>query len=195
MTHTPTRFLVASAALAAVLAQAQAADPHHPAGQAPGQAAAPQAAMPMAGADAQAGKPTAMGGGMGEMMEMVHPMMAGGGGMGMPFEHIEGRIAYLKAELGITEAQAAPWSAFADAMRADAAAMRAVHEGMAKGGMTKDAMPEALPNRLAAQRKMMTERAAMLGRMEAAATPLYAVLSADQRRVMDQAMPGPMGMM
>ncbi len=198
MTQAPVRFLVASAALATVLALAQAhaqtADPHHPAGQAgPGQAATPQAGMPMAGPGAQGGQPGAMGG-MAGMMEMMRPMMAGGG-MGMPFEHVEGRIAYLKAELGITGAQSAPWTAFADAMRADAAAMRAMHEEMAKGGMMKGAMPPALPDRLAAQRKMMSARIAMLDRMEAGAKPLYSVLSADQRKVMDQAMPGPMGMM
>jgi len=196
MTQVPVRFLVASAALAAVLTQAhaQTADPHHP-GQ-----AAPQAGMPMAGPNARGGQPGAMGDGMAGMMEMMRPMMAGGGAMGMPYEHVEGRIAYLKAEMKITEVQAAPWNTFADAMRADAAAMKAMHEGMAQGGMmtggtTQGAMPAALPDRFAAQRKMMTGRVAMLDRMEAGAAPLYAVLSADQRRVIDQAMAGPMGMM
>ncbi len=192
MTQAPVRFLVASAALAAMLGQAhaQTADPHHPGGS----AAAPQAGMPMPGPGAQGGQPGAMGG-MAGMMEMMRSMMAGGGGMGMPFEHVEGRIAYLKAELGITGAQSAPWAVFADAMRADAAAMRAAHEEMAKGGMMTDAMPAALPDRFAAQRKIMSARIAMLDRMEAGAKPLYAVLSADQRKIVDQAMPGPMGMM
>jgi len=156
--------------------------------------------MGMLGPNARGGQPGAMGDGMAGMMEMMRPMMAGGGAMGMPYEHVEGRIAYLKAEMKITEVQAAPWNTFADAMRADAAAMKAMHEGMAQGGMmtggtTQGAMPAALPDRFAAQRKMMTGRVAMLDRMEAGAAPLYAVLSADQRRVMDQAMAGPMGMM
>lgn len=193
MTQAPVRFLIASAALAAMLGQAhaQTADPHHPGGP----AAPPQAGMPMQGLGAQGGQPGAMGGGMAGMMEMMRPMMAGSSGMGMPFEHVEGRIAYLKAELGITGAQSAPWAAFADAMRADAAAMRAAHEEMTKGGMMMDAMPAALSDRFATQRKMMSARIAMLDRMEAGAKPLYAVLSAEQRKVMDQAMPGPMGMM
>ena len=181
MNRTSTRLLLATAALLAGLAPAQA------------QMATPHAGMPMAGPTAQGAQPGAMGG-MAGMMEMMRPMMAGGG-MGMPFEHVDGRIAYLKAELGITEAQAAPWSAFADAMRADAAAMRAMHEEMTKGGMMTGAAPVALPDRLATQRKMMSAHAAMLDRMEAAAKPLYAVLSADQRKVMDQAAPGSMGMM
>ena len=193
MTQAPIRFLIASAALAAMLAQAHAqiADPHHPGGP----AAAPRAGMSRPGPGGQGGQPEPMGGGMAGMMEMMRPMMAGGSGMGMPFEHVEGRIAYLKAELGITGAQSAPWAAFADAMRADAAAMKAMHEEMAKGGLMANAVPATLPNRFAAQRKMMSARIAMLDRMEAGAAPLYALLSPDQRKILDEAMPGPMGMM
>jgi hypothetical protein len=49
-------------------------------------------------------------------------MMGGPGGMGMMWmaDHIDGRIAFLKAELKITEAQMSPWNAFADALRANA---------------------------------------------------------------------------
>lgn len=151
---------------------------------------APPTGMAMTGPNSPAGQPQAMGGDMGRMMEMMRPMMAGRSGMGMLFEHVEGRIAYLRAELGITDAQAAPWNAFADAMRADAAAMKAMHDGMMQG-----AMPATLPDRLAAQQRMMSARVAMLGRMEAGMKPLYAVLSADQRKAMDQATAGPTGMM
>jgi hypothetical protein len=45
------------------------------------------------------------------------------GMMGMA-DHVEGRIAYLKAELKITEAQMPQWNAFADALRSNAASMR-----------------------------------------------------------------------
>ena len=201
MTQTPVRFLVIAASLTVMLAQAhaQTADPHHPAGQAAsqagqGQTTAPQPGMPMAGPSAPGAQPGAMGAGMASMMDMMRPMMSAGG-MGLPFEHVEGRIAYLKAELAITDAQSAPWAAFADAMRADAATMRTMHEEMTKRGMMKGATPLALPERLVAQRKMMSEHTAMLDRLEAGAKPLYAVLSAEQRKVMDQAVPGPMGMM
>src|SRR6516164_7883277 len=50
--------------------------------------------------------------------------------MGMPAmlgniaDHIDGRIAYLKAELKITEAQDPLWNAFADALRSSAAQAR-----------------------------------------------------------------------
>jgi len=185
--------LVASAALA----QAQTADDRtatnlggQVTAQAPSASMTPlQAGMPMAGQMAEGGKPGAMGG-MGSMMEMMRPMMTGRGGMEMPFEHVEGRIAYLRAELKITDAQTAPWNAFADAMRADAAAMKAMHEGMAKDGM-----PGSLPERLATQQKMMSAHVGMLERMEAGAKPLYAALSGEQRTLLDQMMVSPMGMM
>ncbi len=144
----------------------------------------------MPGANAQGGQPGTGGMDMGRMMETMRPMMAGRGGMGMPFEHIEGRIAYLKAELKITDAQTAPWTAFADTLRADATAMRAMHDGMMKGGM-----PTTTPDRMAAQHKMMTARIAMMERSEASTKALYTSLSEDQRKAFDQMMSGPMGMM
>src|SRR5208282_1214454 len=51
-----------------------------------------------------------MGGGMGQMMQMMGGGMMGGGMAMAPFAHIEGRIAFLKAELSITDAQAPQWS-------------------------------------------------------------------------------------
>jgi hypothetical protein len=169
-----------------VVAQAQTADLHHPGSQVP----SPYAAMPMPDAAAPGGQPGPMGADMGRMMEMMRPMMAERGGMGMPFEHVEGRIAYLKAELRITDAQSAPWSAFADTMRADATAMKTMHDGMIKGGM-----PTAMPDRMAAQHKMMSARIGMMERSEASTKALYASLSDDQRTAFDQMMSGPMGMM
>lgn len=131
-----------------------------------------------------------MGGDMGRMMETMRPIMAERGGMGMPFEHVEGRIAYLKAELKITDAQSAPWNAFADTMRADASSMKAMHEGMGRAPM-----PTTMPDRMTARRKMMSERMAMMDRSEVSMKALYAALSTGQRTIFDQLMSGPMGMM
>ncbi len=58
------------------------------------------------------------------MMETMRPMIADRGEMGMSFDHVESRIAFLKAEVQITDAQSAPWNAFTDTMRADATAMK-----------------------------------------------------------------------
>lgn len=189
MNRTTFQLSLTAAALVVAIAAAtaQTPDPHHAGGPA---ATMPmgssQAGMPTPGAGGQAGSP--MGGNMGRMMEMMRPMMAGG--MGMPFEHVEGRIAYLQAELKITDAQSAPWNAFADTMRADAAAMKTMHEGMGKAGM-----PTTMPDRIAAQRKMMSARMAMMDHSEASMKALYAALSTEQRTTFDQMMSGPMGMM
>ena len=177
---------VLALAASVVVAQAQTPDPHHPASPAP----SPQAGMQMPDAATPGGQPRPMGADMGRMMETMRPMMAERGGMGMPFEHVEGRIAYLKAELKITDAQAAPWNAFADTMRADAVAMKTMHDGMIKGGM-----PTAMPDRMAAQHEMMSARIGMMERSEASTKALYASLSDDQRKAFYQMMSGPMGMM
>ena len=192
MNRTTTQLSLAVIALSASMATAYAQMPA-PRPPAPGTAPAtlmpmttPPAGMPMM----QNGQPGAMAGDMGRMMEMMRPMMGERRGMGMPFEHVEGRIAYLKAELKITDAQSAAWNAFAETMRVDATAMKTMHDGMMAGGM-----PTTAPDRMAAQRKMMSGRMAMMDRSEVTMKALYEMLSADQRKSFDQMTSGPMGMM
>lgn len=179
-----------STVLTLAAALAQTPDPHHPA---PGGAvettpATPsQMAMPMPGPNEQA---SPMGAGMGRMMEMMQPMMAAGGGMGMPFEHVEGRIAFLKAELQITDAQMPAWNAFAENFRTDAAAMKTMQKEMMKGGMSATA-----PDRMALVHKIMSSRLALMEHSGVSIRALYDTLSPDQRKTFDQMMPGPMAMM
>jgi len=63
------------------------------------------------------------------MMQMMQGRMMGAGmpDMGLPMargamalQHIEGQVAFYKAELRIMDAQAAQWVAFADTLRANA---------------------------------------------------------------------------
>ena len=49
------------------------------------------------------------------MIPGMGPMMMGG-----PAKHLEGRIAFLRTELGITDAQMPLFNAFAEALRAAA---------------------------------------------------------------------------
>jgi hypothetical protein len=191
MNRTTFRLSLAAASVVTSLGVAAAQMPatHHagdPAGAMPSMPPQAGMPMPMSGTGGPAAGP--MGGGMGKMMDMMRPMMAGG--MGMPFEHVDGRIAYLKADLKITDAQSAPWNAFADTMRADAASMRAMHEAMGKAPM-----PTTTPDRMAMRRKMMSAHLAMMDRSEASMKALYAALSTEQRTAFDQLMSGPMGMM
>jgi hypothetical protein len=132
--------------------------------------------MPMMGGQQMGGMP---------MMGMMQMMMGGMAG------HVEGRIAFLKTELKITDAQEPLWNAVADVMRAsakDMAAMKPMMQSMMQPSGT-------LPEKLAAHEKAMTAHLEALRKLKAAVEPLYAALSADQKKTADQLMLGPMGIM
>jgi hypothetical protein len=117
-------------------------------------------------------------------------MMMGQGGMPMRGEHIEGRLAFLKTELKITDEQLPLWNAFAQAMRDDASTMQAKLHAMM--GMNKAA---TLSDKLAERETMLTARIEAVRKLKAAADPLYAALNVDQKKTADEIMLGPMGMM
>ena len=121
----------------------------------------------------------------------------GGGMMGMMAgnaaimaDHVEGRLAYLKTELKITDTQSAQWTKFADAMRATAGLMTGMHQQMMQGGL-----PDTLPARLDLHETMLSSHLEALKDLRAALDPLYASFSGEQKKLADQLMPGPMGMM
>ena len=129
------------------------------------------------------------------------PRMMGAGMMGwngqgaamcaMMTGHIEGRLAYLKAELKVTDAQAALWDAYAGAARANAQAMTTHCTAMmAKGGTTE----LSLPDRLDQHEQFMAAQLEALRTMSKALKPLYAALSDTQKQTANQFW-GPMGMM
>ena len=116
-------------------------------------------------------------------------MMMGRDGMGMMgamARHVEGRLAFLKTELKITDAQLPLWNAVTDAMRANAKTM---------GAMMGSSKPATLPDKLAMREKMMTAHLEALRKFKAAADPLYAALSDEQKKTADELLIGPMGMM
>lgn len=154
--------------------------------------------------------------GLGMMGTGMMPMM----GMMDPGQHIEGRIAFLKTELRVTEAQSPQWNAFADALRANAKRMSEQWAGMMpgtmvgsgtmgsgtmpmmRGAMTPGMMISgragtamSLPERFDWAEKHMTARLEMLQAMKGAATQLYGVLSDEQKGLADHLIHGPMGMM
>jgi hypothetical protein len=139
-----------------------------------------------------------MGGGMEQMMPMMRMMQTmrmmdgmmpreGGGMTMMPGQHVEGRIAYLKAELGITDAQLPQWNALADAMRESGKSMRvAMAANMGSG------MPSAAPARSDAMIAMMTARLESMKKTSEAGKALYAVLTDAQKKSADELMMSPM---
>jgi hypothetical protein len=117
-------------------AQAEPAQPQAPSQAMPRQPGGPGAGMGMGGMGMMGPGGMGMGmmgqGGMGMGGPMMGPGMMGmmgGGMMGGP-ERIEGRLAFLRTELKITEAQQKAWDDFAQAMRSAAKQLQAAQAPM-----------------------------------------------------------------
>jgi hypothetical protein len=130
------------------------------------------------------------------MMSMMGPgMMGGTSGPAMCTAmagHIEGRLAYLKAELKITEAQEPLWNTYAAAARdntnsvlARCTAMMSRHNGSTV----------SLPDRLDQNEQLMAAHLDAIRAMNKALKPFYAALNESQKQTADQLFWGPMGMM
>ena len=173
--------LWACLALALLAGPASAQQPdheqHHPGETPPGAAAS--------GPGMQGGMPMR---GMMRMM-MGEDEMPGMRMMAAMAGHVEGRLAFLKTELKITDAQLPLWDAVADVIRANARSMRSMAEGMMGSAQTA-----ALPDRLAAREKMMSAHLDALRKFKAAIDPLYAAFSDEQKKTADELLMGPMGM-
>lgn len=136
------------------------------------------------------------------MMKMMMGMMAGGyGPMGqmMSPEHVEGRIAFLRTELKLTEAQQPLWDKVADALRANARAAKDMMAGMPAGMMMSMSSAAGTPvERIELHEKMLSTRLEGLHRLKAALEPFYASLDDAQKAQADRLlmlMLTPMGMM
>jgi hypothetical protein len=107
-------------------------------------------------------------------------------------DHMAGRLAYIKAELKITEAQESLWKAYADASRDRAQAMAArCTDVTGRGGPdTAD-----LPERLDRHEQFMAAQLEALRAVNKALKPLYAALDETQKKAANQLFWGPMGMM
>jgi hypothetical protein len=106
--------------------------------------------------------------------------------------HIEGRLAYLKTELKITDAQASLWNAYAGAARENAQAMTArCTTMMSQTGSTA----LSLPDRLDQHEQFMAAQLDALRAMNKTLKPLYAAFSDTQKQAANQFIWGPMGMM
>ena len=114
-------------------------------------------------------------GGMGGMMGM-------GRGFSMMY-HTEGSLAFLNAELKITDKQAGVWSKFATAMRASADSMRATMQAHMAAKP-----PATFAERLDRHEDMMAARLESLRSTKAALLPLYNALDTSQKQKLDAMM-------
>jgi len=174
MRHLSTMAMVAILAFSPAVSTAQTAPADQHKGHHPGQAQAAPAA-PSA--------PGMMGGGMMSGGMMSHGMMGG-----MHGKHIEGRLAFLKAEIKITPAQEAQWTKFADVVRTTAKNAQA-------GGPMGSPMagkPATGPERMASYEKHLATRLETVRAVKAAFDPLYNSLSDEQKKIADELLAGPM---
>jgi hypothetical protein len=103
-----------------------------------------------------------------------------------PGRHIEGRIAYLRAELKITPAQSAQFDKVAAVMRDNAkSAAQMVEQARAARTANPNAAPDAV-TRLNERVKFAEARAAGMKKFVDAFTPLYQSLSDDQKKSADE---------
>lgn len=124
--------------------------------------------------------PGMMGWGMRGMMgpgmqEMMGPgMMMGNGPM------MEGRLAYLKAELGISEAQTEAWNGYVNAVKARASTMQSTYAAMMQTMQSGSAV-----ERLQAHIRAMESMVETLKALSPATEALYKVLSDEQKKKAD----------
>src|SRR5690606_343049 len=94
---------------------------------------------------------------------------------------MEGRLAYLKAELGITEAQAEAWDAYEEALKARVESMQGMHESMLSTLQEGTAI-ERLQARIGNMEAMLEVMKSLQEPTEA----LYEVLTDEQQPLADQ---------
>jgi len=153
---------------------------------------APQAGMEMM--DGGKMGPGMMGQGMGRggmmgMMGGACPMMGPMMGMmareGSAPSFVEGRIAFIKAELVITDSQKDVWDAYASALRKNIESMQQMRTTMM--GTTQPANPV---ERLDLHISTMDSRLQSLKEVKPALATLYAALSEDQKKKADSLLTG-----
>ncbi|MBO0754709.1 MAG: Spy/CpxP family protein refolding chaperone [Bradyrhizobiaceae bacterium] len=136
------------------------------------------------------------GGMMGRGFGGSGPWMMGGWGQAMcdaMAGHVEGRLAYVKAELKIVQDQEALWNAYAAAARdnADTMATRCTTMVSRRSG----AATLSLPDRLDQDEQLMAAQLDAVRAVNKALKPLYAALTDTQRKAADRLFWSPMSMM
>jgi hypothetical protein len=120
------------------------------------------------------------GNGPGWGMGMMWGRGPWGRGPDWMLERIEGRLAFLKTELKITEAQTPAWTQLADAIRSAAKH----HNERMKALLAGE--PKTLLERVDAQEQFMSVRLEEIKLTKAALKSLYDMLSQDQKKDADE---------
>lgn len=117
-------------------------------------------------------------GGMGPGM-MGYGMMGPGMMMGYG-PMMQGQLTYLKAELGITEAQKAAWDSYVDAVQARSAVMQGMHAAMMQAWQSGTAL-----DRMEAHQQAMQSMLDSMKAIKPATETLYNALTDAQKKKAD----------
>ncbi len=127
-----------------------------------------------------------MGGGMGPMAPRVMMGAQGSSALGPEalrhFERIDAHLAYVRAVLRVTDAQAPQWDSFAAAARAAADRLRQAYAQAIQAAGQPATAPAQLERRIA----LLSAQLEAMRAVTAAAGPLYAALSDEQKRAADE---------
>jgi hypothetical protein len=145
------------------------------------------AASSAALAQAPSAMPTANMMGMMQMMRMMGPGTAS-------IDRVEGRIAFLRTELKITEAQTSAWNAFAEALRTNAKKLGEVRGSMMPAPAAGQPRAATMPEGLELQERWLLARLESTRTMKSALTNLYGTLSDEQKKTADELLAPHMGM-
>jgi hypothetical protein len=107
-------------------------------------------------------------------------------------EHVEARLAYLKAELKLTDQQQAAWNTFADAYRAATQKTANVCAAMDAAG-PDHSMHQDVLGHLAMMEHHMSDHLDSVRELKGALEPLFAVLNEEQKKAADHALMHVMG--
>jgi hypothetical protein len=107
-----------------------------------------------------------------------------------PAAHLDGRLAYIKAELKIKPAQEGAWTDFAAAFRKSATILDESRPG--KPGERQGPMP--IPARLDRAEQRLTAHLDALKTVKGPASKLYDSLDDSQKKAADELVLGPMAM-
>lgn len=180
-------------------AQAPAAEDHQ--AHHPPQSATPAQPAPVPGQPGTGGMPmmmNMMGNNMPmmNMMGMMRMMALTGPGMGgmATIERVEGRIAFLRTELKITDAQATAWNGFAEALRANAKKLGEVRASMMAQPSAGQQQAPTMADRLDLQERWLLARFEGTRTIKGAFTILYGALSDDQKKTANELLAPHMGM-
>jgi hypothetical protein len=116
-----------------------------------------------------------------DMMQRMGMMGRGMGGMAT-IDRVEGRIAFLRAEFKITDAQAEIWNGFAEALRANARKLAEVRASMMPRPGDRQPPASDLTALLDLQEQWLTARLDGTKAMKSAFAKRNEVLSEDQKR-------------